>query len=174
MRKIFLVLLIATLFIIALVIAAFIYFFLVPSQHENQFTETRINIPSNLSDFVLEPVHLTYLLSEIGANNLHNKPVSSDCPRIEISVDGELFTSEIVKGGIITTSGKKDEKADLRIITSKTEVFNVLTSGNAKEYIQNSVASGKTRVELDVGYTDLFLKGYLGLYKELTGKSFPG
>jgi len=41
-------------------------------------------------------------------------------------------------------------------------------------WIKQSVQERRTIVELKASYTTLFSKGYLSLYKELTGKSFTG
>lgn len=43
-----------------------------------------------------------------------------------------------------------------------------------KTYIKQSVQEGKTSFELKASYTTLFSKGYLNIYKEITGKSFTG
>jgi len=114
---------------------------------------------------------INFVLYHLKAYELHNPPLSGNTPKIEFVIDGEIYSSEIIKGKIITVKGRKGEP-DIRIIISREEFLNALDS-DIKLYFQKSVSQGKTKIELLAGKTELFTKGYLSLYKEITGKNFP-
>jgi len=114
---------------------------------------------------------INLILYSLKAYELHNPPLSGNTPKIEFVIDGEIYGSEIVKGEIITVKGREGEP-DIRIIMSGEEFLNILKS-DSKLYFQESLKQGKTKIELLAGKTELFTKGYLSLYKEITGKNFP-
>ena len=117
--------------------------------------------------------YIDYMIFAIGGWKLHNPPLSKNIPKIKVIVDNETYVSEITEGQIVTE--KKDiDKEDIIITTSKEELVNAILSFEIKQYIKNSVAEGKTSIELVAGYTTLFSKGYLSLYEEMTGESFTG
>ena len=58
---------------------------------------------------------------------------------------------------------------DLKIIISKRESVETLLSSDIEQFMKDSVASGNTKIEIVAGNTELFSKGYLKMYKELTG-----
>ena len=117
--------------------------------------------------------YVNYLVFAIGGWKLHNSPVYNEKPVIKVTVDGENFASEIANG-VISTEKKDIDNADIEIITSKQEIINSIRSGDIKKYVQDSIAAGKTSLELKAGYSTLFSKGYLNLYKDITGKGFTG
>ncbi len=125
------------------------------------------------SSFVLQADQITYFLNELGAYQLHNRPVSSDIPRLEVVVDGRTFGSQII-AGITTTHEQAVNDPDLRIISSKEEIFKAIRSGNVQAYAKKSLAEGKMSVEQLGSYSEFFSKGYLNMYRELTGKSLTG
>lgn len=157
--------------IVVLAVGLFFYFVTAKPNYEKQDIEKPIKQGENLSNIVIEEIHIAYILNELGAYNLHNSPLSSDKPRIEVQVDEEKFAAEIDKG-IINVEKGSSEGPDIKIITTREEVINAIISKEIKNYIKNSVNEGKTRLKLVAGYTELFSKGYLSLYQELTGKSF--
>ena len=120
--------------------------------------------------------YVNYVVFAIGGWKLHNPPLSDEIPKIKVIVDDEIYISKVNEGK--TTTEKKQADAeyheDIIIKTTKNEIVNAILSLNIKEYLQNSVEQGKTSLKLQASYTDLFSKGYLGLYKEMTGKSFTG
>lgn len=117
--------------------------------------------------------YIKYLVFSIGSWKLHNPPLSSEKPKIKVIVDDEVYFSEIVNGEI--KAGKKEiENEDMIIRTTKQEVVSAIKSFDIKNYIKQSIQDGKTSLELKAGYTTLFSKGYLNIYKEITGKSFTG
>ncbi len=106
-----------------------------------------------------------YLLYQIKAYNLHNPPASSDNPKLEFDIGGEIFHAEIQGGDINVAKGSIQEK-DVTIITSKQEAVKMLENSS---YIFSSFASGSSTIEMHAKQSTLLLKGYLGLYEELTG-----
>lgn len=173
MRKVTIGLIIGFVFIFILIVVAFLFWALVKPNHQKMNLTNPVSGGSNLTEFSVSDVHVTYLLNEMGAYQLRNTPLSDEPSRIEVQVGSDVFTSEINDGKISTRRGKA-EGADLRIITTKQEIVNSLTSLDIKEHLKNSVKNGKTQLELVAGYTTLFSKGYLSLYGDLTGKSLTG
>jgi len=171
MRKIAVAFIVGVLLIVLFIIIAFLFLVLGKPKYEKQDLQNPIG--SGTGDFVVGESHVRYLLNEIGAYQLHTQPMSSENPLIEVVVDDSVFFAEVEKGKIIFRSEKTYEP-DLRIITTKQEVESVLSSGNIKESMKNSVSGGNTQMELVSSYTELFFKGYLQIYKDLTGKSFTG
>jgi len=110
--------------------------------------------------------YINYILVALGINNLH-KSVTFENPKIEIDV-GEVWSSEIVKGVPNTVNSPIDEE-DIKITLSKEEAVMALLSQDIEQFMKESVSSGRTNIEMVVGKVELFNKGYLGLYKDLTG-----
>ncbi len=167
-------LIISMLLFIVLVITAFLYYALVkPSTQKPIINIDKEEIAKNPELVVIEPTHLSYVLAEIGFYQLHNPPLSQNTPRINIKLNDDWYTSEFKAGKIYTKQGSA-QNPDLIISTSSSEIIEAIKSGEVKEYMQASVSSGKTQIELKASYSILFSKGYLSLYKELTGKTLTG
>ncbi len=111
----------------------------------------------NLSNLIKESI--TYSLIYIKAYNLHNPPLSSDTSKIQFLVDDKTYNSEIIKGEIYTSDGKV-ANPDITIQTSKEEILKMISS---KEYIQESINSGKSEIIQNADQITLFLKGYTDL-----------
>jgi len=170
MRRITWALILGILLILILIAIIFVYY---ATAVNNIKPEIKNPISENTgSEIIIGEEHISYLLNEIGAYKLHAPPLSNDMPKINLRVDELEFKTEIDIGYPRTNTGKWD-KADIKITTTKQEVIAAIKS-NPKEYMKNSVSFGKTGIELLGGYTDLFSKGYLTLYQDLTGKSFTG
>lgn len=133
---------------------------------------TIVQKPNITENTVIGENHINYLLSQAGAYNLHNNPIGGK-PVISLVVDEDKFYSEIDKG-VITTQRGEITGEDIKIVTTREEVINTFKAENGNDYLKNSVASGKTSIEMTAGYTTLLSKGYLNLYKEMTGKSLTG
>jgi len=149
-------------------VSTLLYFALAMSNEKQEVEKPAVG-NSTLS---IDESHITFLLNEIGAYQLHSS-VTGKKPIIEVWADDEKFSSD-VSGGKITTTRNLGNSPDIRIKTSKKEVVDALLSQNVTEYAKNSVSAGKTNLEIVAGYTELFTKGYLKIYTELTGKSFTG
>jgi hypothetical protein len=165
MRRVTLTLVLGVILVIILLFISFFYVALARPANKKQDIVNPYN--SSQSQLEVNEQYVSYILNEMGAYQLRSNSI------IEIDVEGKNFTSYIDKGNIRTLPGKSDEE-DIRIITSKEEVKNALSSVNVKEYLKGSVASGKTSIEMVAGYTKLLSKGYLYLYQDITGKSFTG
>jgi len=111
-----------------------------------------------------------YVLYSIKTNELHNPPLSSDQPKIGFKVDEDSYYAT-VKDGIISVKAGSISNPDIIITTTKEEAVKITAN---KEYVQQSFMDGKSEIELLASKTILFAKGYLGLYSELTGRSFTG
>ena len=111
----------------------------------------------NLSNLIKQSI--TYSLIYIKAYNLHNPPFSSDTPKIQFFVDDQPYNSEIVNGQINTNDGQANNP-DITIKTTKDEILKMTSSMG---YLQESINSGKTEVDLNADKTTLFLKGYKDL-----------
>jgi len=154
--------------IIAILLVLFYIFFF-----NNIFVKA---IPMNFIDVNKTTVginQINLILYNIKAYELHNPPFSSNTPKIEFVIEDEIYNTEIVKGKIIT---KKEgiENPDLKIIMPKEEFLFILNSNDLKKSLQDSVSNGNTKIEILAGNTELFVKGYLSLYQEITGKSLTG
>jgi len=169
MKKIILIGIIILLLIIILIVLVGAYIFFNPFAHkpETSFTNKTIN----KTTVGIEQINL--ILYNIKAYELHNVPLSSNTPKIEFIIGNEAYNTEIIKGSIITKKGEI-ENEDIGIIASKEEFIKILNSENLKQALQESVNQGNTRLETFAGNTKLLAKGYLSLYKEITGKSFTG
>jgi len=172
MRKITIGLIIGVLLITAFLVIAFLFLVLGKPRYDKQELQNPLT-NAGTGDFVVSESHVKYLLNEIGAYQLHTQPMSSENPLIEVAVDDFVFFFEIERGTMLFRSEKTYEP-DIKIISTKQEVKSILSSGNIKEGMKNSVSAGNTHLELVSGYTELFFKGYLQIYKDLTGKSFTG
>jgi hypothetical protein len=108
-----------------------------------------------------------YLLYSIRANELHRPPLSSNTPKIEVVAGDKVFNAEIFKGQIEVSQGEIS-KEDVVIRTSKEEIVKMLRDSN---YVLESFRNGDSEIELVAGELSLAAKGYLKLYKEVTGDS---
>lgn len=189
-RGFFKILIILIIIIIAIIAAAYVYFNFFKSSNtssnnsvnsvienplnsiikENTDSQGNVNesavIDSGIQNF--NPEYIGYILWALGVTNLHKSSMGFGNPKFELSIDNDVWSSELVDGGLdVKKSGVDDE--DIKIAMSKEEAVKALVSSDIKQYMKSSVASGKTQLELVAGKIELFSKGYLELYKELTG-----
>ena len=164
----------SVILVVALFIGMFLYMSLFkPRNNSGQFTALK-NPADNLTiDQVAEKFDeefVYYLLASIKAYNLHNPPLSSEKPRINIMVGDDSY-SAIIDAGRILVSKELVENPDIKIVTTKSEAAMMV---KYPDYVKPSFESGKSSIELLAGKTALFSKGYLNLYTEVTGKSVTG
>jgi len=166
-------------FAVVLVIGLFFYFALIGPNNENYYIDQEAsgslkNPASGLSveeaKEAFNESFVYYLLYEIGAYNLHNPPLSSDAPKMEIIVEEQKYNAVIDEGMIIVQKGEIEEE-DIVIVTTREEAVKML---NSKEYVRVSFEDGFSYIELRASKSLLFSKGYLSLYTDLTGKSVTG
>ena len=129
-----------------------------------------LNLTDEQAVMFFDESFVFYLLHSIKAYDLHNPPLSSDYPRIEINVVDEVYSAVVVKGLINVTRGQIANE-DIVIKTTKEEAVKMLRD---KNYVTKSFNEGFSTIELVAGKTTLFTKGYLNLYDELMGKSITG
>ncbi|MBI3334600.1 hypothetical protein HYZ97_03880 [Candidatus Pacearchaeota archaeon] len=162
--------------VIILVVALFLYYSLVSPDYSAQYQGTRVlvNPAANLSleevEQQFDETFVYYLLAASKAYNLHNPPLSSDTPKIEIVVGDDTY-SAVIEDGEILVAQSALENEDIRLITSTNEAAKMVKYPSS---IKESFGSGSSQVELLASKTILFSKGYLNLYTELTGKSIAG
>jgi len=111
--------------------------------------------------------YIDYILLGLGVDNLHSA-IGFGNPIIITVVSGEEWNSEIVNG-VLSTTGGLDSNGDIKVILSKEEAVKAILAEDIKIFMKNSVANGNTKIEMVAGNTELFGKGYLGLYNDLTG-----
>ena len=161
--------------VVVLVIGMFFYFAMFSPQNERAYADSEVKNPSvglTTEEAVMQfdESFVFYILYSIKAYNLHNPPLSSNTPKIEFLIDDESFNAEIVDGAINVKKGIIADE-DIIIRTTKEEGVKMTQS---KDYVQESFSSGKSGIELVAGKVNLFSKGYLNMYTELTGKSVTG
>ncbi len=165
--------------IVLLVIGIFLYFSLYHKDYSSKYSDKLSSgqIVNPVSGLSMEQAvqqfnesFVYYLLYSINAYNLHNPPLSSDTPKIEIYVDSDVYNAEISNGEIYVAKGEISTE-DIIIKTTKEEAVNMLQD---KKYISQSFSSGNSQIQLVASKVTLFGKGYLSLYNQLTGKGITG
>ena len=167
------VLWISAVLALLLVLSIFLYFALFKPNNSAAYSNLK-NPVDGLNDSqavaVFDESFVYYLLASIKAYNLHNIPLSSSYPRMEIDVAGEIFNAN-VKKGVISVSRGEITNEDVVIRTTKDEAVKMLRD---REYVTKSFNDRKSNIDLIADKTTLFAKGYLNMYNELTGKSVTG
>lgn len=127
-----------------------------------------VDVAAVLTQGILEfdENYINYLLVAVGVGNLHRSLLYGN-PFIEFNLDEETWSSELIKGALNTKKQIIDNE-DLRITISKEKAVKALLSQNIEQFMKDSVANGETQIEMISGKTELFSKGYLNMYKELT------
>lgn len=115
---------------------------------------------------IIRSEHITYILKEIGASQLHSPPFSREKPRIKFEIDGKIFTSVVVDGKIITKNQDIGEE-DLKFLMGKKAVVEIINSENKSQAIRELIEKKEISLEIKADKKTLFLKGYLSLYKKL-------
>jgi hypothetical protein len=160
---------------VGLVIILFLYFVLFEPRDNIAYTGQAVSNPaSGLTEeqaiAAFDESFVYSFLVSIKAYNLHNPPLSSDKPRIQIEVEDETFNTVIDSGEIIVGKGNIAGE-DVLIRTTRLEIVKII---NDKTYARGSFNEGKSEIVFVAGKTLLFSKGYLNLYKQITGSSITG
>ena len=113
--------------------------------------------------------YINYVLYAMSAWKLHNPPFSGDTPKLKVIVDDEIYYSEVVDTEINTYLDDIGEE-DVEIIISKGEVIQAMLAEDMSVYMKESVAEGETKIDLIAGSLTLASKGYLQMYKDITGE----
>jgi hypothetical protein len=112
--------------------------------------------------------YINYVLAALGTGYLH-KSILGENPLLELVLENEVWSSEIIQGVPNSKKGQID-KEDLRITMNKEEAVKALLSSDIKQFMKDSVANGNTKIEIVAGKAELFSKGYLEMYKKMTGE----
>lgn len=115
--------------------------------------------------------YINYVFVALGTGYLHKSPFFGN-PSIEFDIGGDIWNSEIKEGKPYSKKGSIDSE-DIRISISKEEAVEALLASNIEEFMKESVKNGGTKIELIAGKAELFSKGYLEMYKGLTGNEVP-
>jgi len=112
--------------------------------------------------------YIIYLLVSLGTNNLHKSYTGQGSPKLELVIGTEIWSAEI-NNGLGVTRGEINDP-DLRISMSKQMAVEALLSSNIQEQLKFSTRNGQIGIEQVAGKVELASKGYLAMYKELTGE----
>ncbi len=106
---------------------------------------------------------IRYAATLLKLYNLHTTPYTKVTPKIQIDLNQETYSIEIITGEIIITEGEIQNK-DIIIRTTREELLKI---NENTDYIKESISSGKTTIEKIASDFILFSKGYSVLYPEL-------
>ncbi len=109
--------------------------------------------------------YIDYFLVALGANKLH-KSATMENPKIELSLEGENWNSEINSGIPSTKMGAIDDE-DIKISLSKEKLVELMIEEDLESAIKQEFSEGEIQIERIAGETELFSKGYLTLYNKL-------
>jgi hypothetical protein len=123
-------------------------------------------IEEGITDF--NQTYINYLLNALGISTLHKSTLGYGNPKIEMVLGDEAWSSELSDYLLIQKS--TIENPDLRVKMTKEEAVKALLSPDLKQYMKDDVANGKIQIEMVAGKVELYSKGYLDMYKGLTGK----
>ncbi|MAH07931.1 hypothetical protein CMI38_06815 [Candidatus Pacearchaeota archaeon] len=112
--------------------------------------------------------YINYILLALGVTKLKRSLIGYGNPKVEFKIDEELWSSEIIDQSLNTQKSTIDDP-DVRFHMPKTEIIESLLSSDINQFVINSVSSGNTQIELIASKPELLSKGYLGMYKDLTG-----
>lgn len=112
--------------------------------------------------------YIIYLLVSLGTNHLHKSYTGQGTAKLELVIDQEIWAAEI-DGGLRVQKASIDDP-DLRITMSKQTAVESLLSPNIQEELKSATRNGQINIEQIAGKVELASKGYLSMYKELTGE----
>jgi hypothetical protein len=126
----------------------------------------RQTIEEGIKEFNEE--YINYILSGLGVDKLHSA-IGFGNPIIELVLDEEVWSSEIINK-IPNTIKQSNDNKDIKVILTKEEAVKAILSDDVSVFMKNSVANGNTEIKMIAGNTELFAKGYLSVYKSISGK----
>lgn len=165
--------------VIVLVVGMFLFFALYKPNnqklYENEIASGRLKNPTDNKSYDealqnFDQSYVYYLLYSIGAYNLRNVPLTSNNPKIEISLNDNSFNADIENGIIKVFPGTIDNE-DVIIKTTREEIVSMLKN---ESYVPESFKKGRSSIGLKADKATLFAKGYLNMYNSLTNKGITG
>jgi len=156
---------IAVLSIVVVVLIASVYlvfFVLSPS-----FFSASGPKPSLGEGELVEPVHIKWLVTELGAGKL--QPLSGRSPQVEFVVkpNNNYFTMTIEGGVPRVVAGRADDP-DIRLTGNRDVVARMLAADDLFAEIRKLDSEGKVTLEMLRERNDLVSFGYESLYNQLT------
>ena len=154
--------------------------------------ERVINQKAVIKEGVLnfDQTYINYLFSALGTSYLHKSLFGYGNPKIELVMDSgeskfspdstnpndnsqgfaddETWNSEL--GDVNNIQKTASDDPDIRVRMSKEEAVRALLSTDIKQYMKDDVSNGKVQIEMIAGKVELYSKGYLDMYKALTGE----
>ena len=134
----------------------------------NEVGEVNYNAVVEQAVIEFDSDYINYLLVALGTGYLHKSPLFEN-PLIEFVLGNEVWNSEVNKGLPDSKKGSINNE-DLRITISNDEAVKALLSSDIEQFMKDSVKSGNTEIEMIANKAELFSKGYLDMYKALTGE----
>lgn len=113
--------------------------------------------------------YINYILVGLGVGNLHKSKVGYGNPIIEFVLDDEYWNSEL-DSGILNTGRGEIENEDLLVTMTREEAVLAIMSSDIEQFMKDSVNNGNTKIEMIAGKIELGTKGYLAMYKDITGE----
>lgn len=160
--------------LLALLIVGIFLFFVLYESSKDPYASPPSNpaegLSNELAEYAFDKNSIFYLLYNLEAYKLHNPPLSSDTPKLEINVEGETYNAEVREGLISTGRGSIPDE-DVLIITTKAEAIRMMRD---KEYARQSFNSGRSSINFIADKNIIFSKGYLVMYNDIVGKSITG
>lgn len=158
-------LLIIAIVIVVIILAGVIgAYFLMSKQKVNYGGGTPVYINKS-SDEVNENV-VGYMLNSLGVSSLHNPPLSSDNPKINIAIDGQQFSAQIISGKLSVARGFIQNE-DIEIDMTKDVALKIFRSENPSQETKAAFTSGNAKLLVFTSKSNLFLKGYLDIYNKI-------
>ncbi len=124
------------------------------------------NLDSEELSLEITPELISLVASEIGAGKLRRNPLNLKKPIMNFQISEENFYT-IIDKRIETFEGTSTE-ADLYFKTNAETIEEIIDSEDIKASVRRAVLSGDKTIDALASEKDLFLKGYLGLYNELS------
>lgn len=115
--------------------------------------------------------YINYLLVALGAGHLHKSIIYGN-PVIEFSLDQDTWNAEIKGSDLVTQRGTTDKK-DLSISISKQDAVEAILSNDIEQFMRDLVSKDRIQMEMIASKLELGSKGYLAMYKEVTGEDAP-
>jgi hypothetical protein len=143
----------------------------------NTNIEGEVDVPAVIEQAVIEfdEDYINYLLAALGTGYLHKSLVGGD-PFLELVMndgsENEIWHAEVIEGMPNSALGEIDNE-DLRITISKEEAVKAILSEDIGQFMKDSYSQGNLGIEMVANKAELFAKGYLEMYKMLTGEEVP-
>ncbi len=106
---------------------------------------------------------VVYLLRNINAQELHNLPLTSNYPRLELIFGDKVFNANVIDGKIYVDNGEI-ENEDVVIFTNMEEAIKMVRDSR---YVAESFKQGRSGLKPVANKPELLGKGYLELYSSL-------